>query len=74
MQRSGIMVPVIVSGTFSEPKFRPDLKGMFQDEIKKGITDPDKMKEMIKGKGGTEGGSGSVEDKAKGLLKGFLGK
>ena len=25
-QRSGIMVPVLVTGTFSEPKFRPDLE------------------------------------------------
>jgi AsmA protein len=74
MQRSGIMVPVIVSGTFSEPKFRPDLKGMFKDGIEKGISDPDKLKDMLKGKSGAEGGTESVEEKAKGALKGFLGK
>ncbi|MFC1822486.1 AsmA family protein [Thermodesulfobacteriota bacterium] len=73
-QRSGIMVPVIVSGTFSEPKFRPDLKAMFKEGLEKGITDPDKFKEMIKGKSGTDGSAEPIEEKAKGMLKGFLGK
>ncbi|MCD4719455.1 MAG: AsmA family protein [Desulfobacula sp.] len=27
-QRSGLMVPVLITGSFSDPKIRPDLKGM----------------------------------------------
>ena len=74
MQRSGIMVPIIVSGTFTEPKFRPDLKGMFNKGIGKELADPKKIKELLKGKTGEEGGTESIEKKAKSLLKGFLGK
>ncbi len=33
-QRSGVAVPVLVGGTFSEPTFRPDLKGMLQQQLK----------------------------------------
>lgn len=73
-ERSGVTVPVLVTGTFSSPKFRPDLKGMMQEAIKKGVGEPSELKKMIpgqsteKGTGQTEG-SGSIEEKAKGLLK-----
>ncbi len=30
--RSGLMVPVVISGTFSDPKFRPDLSGIVEGE------------------------------------------
>ena len=30
--RSGLMVPVVISGTFSDPKFRPDLSGIVKGE------------------------------------------
>jgi len=30
--RSGLMVPVLISGTFSDPKFRPDLSGIVKGE------------------------------------------
>ncbi len=56
--RSGLMVPVVVSGTFAEPKFRPDLKSTVTQEIKGLLKDDDP-------ESGTE--------KAKGLLKGILG-
>ncbi|NIS61158.1 MAG: AsmA family protein [Proteobacteria bacterium] len=33
--RSGLMVPVVISGTFSDPKFRPDLSGIVKgDQLK----------------------------------------
>ena len=72
--RSGVTVPILVTGTFSSPKFRPDLKGLLQDSLKKGMGDPSELKKMIPGTstdagtGKTEG-SGSIEDKAKGLMK-----
>ena len=72
--RSGVTVPVLVTGTFASPKFRPDLKGLMQDTLKKGMGDPSELKKMIPGQStdagtGTKEGSGSVEDKAKGLIK-----
>ncbi len=32
-QRSGVMVPVMVQGSLSDPKFRPDLKAALQQEL-----------------------------------------
>ncbi len=34
-QQGGIMVPVVVSGTFSSPKFRPDISAAAKQEIQK---------------------------------------
>ena len=33
--RSGIRVPILVSGTFSSPKFRPDLEALARQQLKK---------------------------------------
>ena len=55
----------LVKGTFSSPKFRPDLKGM----LKKNLTDPSKLMEIIPVPGKEEGGSQTTEEKAKDLLK-----
>ena len=70
-QRTGITVPVLVTGSFSSPKFRPDLKGMFQQTIEKGISDPSKLKDMLKGGSEEKDEAKPVEDQVKGLLKGF---
>jgi AsmA protein len=58
-QRGGIMVPVVVSGTFSAPKFRPDVSAAAKQEIKKQILE-------------SEDGQ-SIEKKAGNVLKGILG-
>ena len=47
--RSGIMVPVLVTGSFSSPKFRPDLEGMVKDQLKNGIPDASELEKVIKG-------------------------
>jgi len=73
-QRSGIMVPVLVSGTFSEPKFRPDLEGMLKKGIEEGISDPSKLKDMLKSGGKETGESKGSKEEVKGLLKGLFGK
>jgi AsmA protein len=58
-QRSGIMVPVVVSGTFASPKFRPDVNAAAKQEIQKQIL---------------QSGEGeSIEKKAGGILKGIIG-
>jgi AsmA protein len=54
--RSGLMVPVLVTGTFASPKFRPDLKGMIQQTFKEGLPDVSSLKKLIPipGIGGTQ--------------------
>ena len=72
-KRSGVLVPVLVTGTFASPKFRPDLEGILKQQIKEGIPEPSQIKEMFKSKekkkGTTEGES--LEEKSKSFLKGF---
>ncbi len=69
MERAGFMVPVLVTGSFAEPKFRPDLEGV----IRKGLEDKlPKASDLIKvlpGQTKQGGDSGSLEEKAKDLLK-----
>lgn len=67
-KRSGIVVPILVTGTFSSPKYRLDLEGMMKskmpdtESIKKAIEDKDL------GKKTTE----DVKKQAEEALKGFL--
>jgi AsmA protein len=67
-ERSGLTVPVLVTGTFKEPKFSPDLSEALQKSIEKGID------KFLKSKTGENGDAGSTKDAVKGLLKGLLGK
>lgn len=70
--RSGLMVPVLVGGTFASPKFRPDLEGMLKQQLKGGIPKTDDLKKMLEGTGTKkEGETKAPEERAKGLLKGF---
>ncbi|UCD89079.1 MAG: AsmA family protein [Desulfobacterales bacterium] len=66
--RTGITVPVLVTGSFSAPKFRPDLEGMLQQEIEKSL--PDLKKNLLEG-GTTKEGLKPVEKQVKDLFKGF---
>jgi AsmA protein len=69
-QRGGVTVPVLVTGTFSSPKFRPDLEGMLKGTLEKGISDPSELEKMVPGQ--TQGaGQKPTEDKTKDLLKGL---
>jgi AsmA protein len=47
MERSGVMVPVLVSGTFSAPTFRPDLKGMIKMGLKEELPKPADLKKVL---------------------------
>ncbi len=70
--RGGLMVPVLVSGTFASPKFRPDLQGMLKQQLKGGIPQPEDLKKLLEGgESGKEGEVESPEEKIKGLFKGF---
>ena len=64
-QRSGLMVPVLVTGTFSDPQFAPDLAGMAKKQLQETI--------LGSGKEGQKMDKESLEESAKGVLKGILG-
>jgi len=69
-ERAGITVPVLVSGTFSSPKFRPDMKALLDKELKEGLPSSSQLTDMLKGKeGAKEGETKSTEDTVKGLIK-----
>ncbi|MBU0698773.1 MAG: AsmA-like C-terminal region-containing protein, partial [Proteobacteria bacterium] len=68
MERSGITVPVLVSGSFASPNFRPDLEGLFKKKIEETL--PELQKSLLGGdkkKGDTK----SVEEQIKGIFKGL---
>ncbi len=67
MKRSEVKVPVLVSGTFSSPKFRPDLKAIAKDNLEKKVFESKKFKKIFKKKK-----YAPYEDAAKSLLKGLL--
>jgi len=66
-ERSGITVPVLVKGTFTDPKFSPDLSGAAEKAIEKGI------QKLIDKKTGDGEKTDATKDAVKGLLKGLLG-
>ncbi|MFH1292800.1 MAG: AsmA family protein, partial [Pseudomonadota bacterium] len=75
VERAGITVPVLITGTFDSPKFRPDLEGMLKKGLTEGIPKSDELQKLLPGKSGDKGESKTLEETAKGLLKGFkLGK
>lgn len=71
MDRSGVMVPVLVTGSFSSPKFRPDLKGVLQKGLEGGVPEASDLKKLLPLPGPDEEPSESLEEKAKGLIKGL---
>ncbi len=68
-QRSGIMVPVLVSGTFSAPRFRPDLSAAAKQRIEKEVFESKEVKKIFKKKE-----LQPFEKDAKSVLKGLLGE
>jgi AsmA protein len=67
-ERSGLMVPVLVTGTFSSPKFRPDLESILKQKIERSL--PDLQKQLLPGDG-QKGEPQDIGEQIKGLLKVF---
>lgn len=67
-QRGGLMVPVLVSGTFTSPKFRPDLSAAAQQKIEKQIFESKEAQKLLEKKE-----LKPFEKDAKKALKGLLG-
>jgi len=60
--RTGLTVPLLVEGTFADPKYSADLSGLVSEEtLQEAVKNPEAAKEKIK----------SLEDTGKQLLKGF---
>ena len=68
-QRSGIMVPVLVTGNFSSPKFRPDLKSVAKQQLQEKILESEKVKKILE-----KEELKHLQETTKGLLKGVLGQ
>jgi AsmA protein len=62
--RSGLMVPVIVSGTFSNPKFAPDLAGVAKKQLQDALQGTEKPEDLLD--------KDKLEETGKQLLKGIL--
>ena len=67
-ERSGLLVPVLVTGTFSSPKFRPDLERILKQKIEKSL--PDLQKQLLPGDG-QKVEPQDIGEQIKGLIKGF---
>ncbi len=74
--RSGLLIPLLITGTYAQPKIRPDLEAMVGNQLP---TDAEGIKSLIQGKGSsTESGTQKTgtdekpEDKAKSLIKGLF--
>ncbi|MBR9979452.1 MAG: hypothetical protein KFF50_00350, partial [Desulfatitalea sp.] len=71
-ERAGIIVPVLISGSFDDPKFRPDLAAILNQEL----PDRETLKKMIPTKEAIEEGAGDkardlLEQKGRDLLRGL---
>ena len=61
-ERTGVTVPLVVRGTFSEPKISADMSSLANEEtLKEALTNPDSIKEKVE----------SLEETGKNLLQGF---
>ena len=75
-QRSGIMVPVVVSGTFSDPSFTPDLAAILNQslpdkETLRNLTEEKAKEELQKLVKPGENQDKAIQEGIKGLLKGL---
>ena len=61
--RAGVMVPVLVTGTFANPQFKPDLAGVAKKQLQDALTGSEKSMDKE-----------SLEETGKSILKGILGQ
>jgi AsmA protein len=69
--RSGIAVPVLVTGTFSSPQFRPDLESIIKKSLQGKVPDASGLKKGMEELEKSEGESIPPEEKAKRFIKGL---
>lgn len=66
--RSGLLIPLVIAGTWENPKVRPDLEAV----LKSRLPDADELKQLINGGGSDSGEKTDIKDAAKGLIKGLF--
>ena len=71
MSRSGLAVPVLVTGTFSSPQFRPDLESIVREGLKKELPGAAGLDEILPYPGKKKDESNSVEKKTRDFIKGL---
>jgi AsmA protein len=71
MSQAGLAVPVLVTGTFSSPRFRPDLEAIIKKGLKKELPGAAELEKILPGQGKKEDESTSLEKKARDFLKGL---
>jgi AsmA protein len=69
--QSGVAVPVLVTGTFSSPRFRPDLESIIKKGLQKELPDAAGLEKILQDQGKGEDESTSVEKKTKDFIKGL---
>ena len=68
-QHSGLRVPVLVSGSFASPTFRPDLASILNQKLPSNTQVQDELKKLVPAD--KEDRKKMLEEGVKGLLKGF---
>ena len=66
--RRGLMVPVLVSGSFDKPQFQPDLKSMARQQVEDKIIESEEFQKVFEENEELK----PYEDKAKKLIKGLF--
>lgn len=66
--RSGLLIPFDVTGTWEKPKVRPDLEAILKNKI----SNSDELNKLLKGEKLDSDEKQDLKDAAKGLLKGLL--
>ncbi|WP_321495026.1 AsmA family protein [uncultured Desulfobacter sp.] len=66
--RSGLLIPFVITGTWEEPKVTLDLEAIMKNRL----PDADEIKQILKGDGSGDIKKKDVEDAAKKLIKGLL--
>ena len=64
VERSGVQVPVLISGSFAAPKFKPDLAALLNQQL----PDKEALKQMIPP---AEDRDKMIQEGVKGLFKKF---
>ena len=66
--RSGLLIPLLITGTWENPKVRPDLEAILKNQL----PDADELKKLINGDGSDSNEKTDIKDAAKGLIKGLF--
>jgi AsmA protein len=67
-----ITVPVLITGSFEAPEFRPDFEGALRQGVEKALSDEDRINKLLEKKTDKKERKQILKDTLKDLLGGFL--